>query len=164
MPSIPIRINVRFVSSLIIRLIIFHPVLTYRVEMIDLAALTVLIVDDQEFVRTIVKSMLSQLGVEKTLEAADGAQALVVAVDKNPDVVICDIQMRPVDGFDFVKKLRQTKTVSDMPVIMLTAHTDSATTEKAGGLVIDAFISKPVLASTLAQTITRVMTRRAVIG
>jgi two-component system chemotaxis response regulator CheY len=133
-------------------------------EMIDLTTLTILIVDDQEFVRTIVKSMLGQLGITNTLEAADGTEALTVVADHKPDAVICDIQMRPTDGFGFVKQLRQTKGISDIPVIMLTAHTDSATTDKAHGLNIDAFISKPVLPTTLCQTITRVITRRVVIG
>ncbi len=132
--------------------------------MIDFTTLTVLVVDDQEFVRTIVKSMLNQLGIISTLEAADGDEALDAVVAHKPDVVICDIQMRPTDGFCFVKKLRQTNGVSDIPVIMLTAHTDSATSDKAHGLNIDAFISKPVLPTTLSQTITRVMLRRVVIG
>ena len=129
--------------------------------MVDLTALTVLIVDDQEFVRTIVRSMLTQMGVESILEASDGTSALEVVGQKVPDIIICDVQMRPVDGFGFVKMLRDTQATAHVPVIMLTAHADSATVNRARELEVDDFISKPVLPTTLAQTITQVLTRRA---
>ena len=129
--------------------------------MIDLAAQTILVVDDQEFVRTIVRSMLKQLGVISVLEAADGSEALNLISGRIADVVICDVQMRPTDGFCFVRQLREDPQTRNIPVIMLTAHSDSATVEKARGLEIDAFISKPVLPATLAHTITQVLERRA---
>ena len=127
--------------------------------MIDLREQTVLVVDDQEFVRTIVRGMLKQLGIVSVVEAADGAQALSVVREHAPHVIICDVQMRPVDGFGFVRMLRETEACRTLPVIMLTAHADSATVERARDLHIDAFISKPVLPATLAQTITQVLGR-----
>ena len=132
-----------------------------RVEMVELSALTVLVVDDQEFVRTIVRSMLNQMGITLVLEAADGTEALEAVNTSRPDIIICDVQMRPVDGFSFVKLLRDTPETAEVPIIMLTAHADSATINKARDLDIDDFISKPVLPSTLSQTISRVLTQRA---
>ena len=129
--------------------------------MVDLAAQTILIVDDQEFVRTIVRSMLTQMGVTSILEASDGTQAFAVVNTQMPDIIICDVQMRPTDGFGFVKMLRDKPETANIPVIMLTAHADSATVNKARELEIDDFISKPVLPTTLAQTMTQVLTRRA---
>ena len=128
--------------------------------MVDLTTQTILIIDDQAFVRTIVRSMLTQLGVTSVLEASDGTEAIEVVNTQLPNVIICDVQMRPTDGFHFVKMLRDLPLSAKIPVIMLTAHADSATVKKARELDIDDFISKPVLPTTLAQTLTQVLSRR----
>ena len=129
--------------------------------MVDFASLKVLVIDDQEFVRTIVRGMLNQLGIGAILEAADGTQALALATSEHPDLAICDVQMRPIDGFSFVKMLRDDDALAELPVIMLTAHADSATINRARDLDVDEFISKPVLPQTLEQTINRVIQSRA---
>lgn len=126
---------------------------------VDFASLKVLVIDDQEFVRTIVKKMLTQLGLGIVLEAHDGNSGLDVVIREVPDLVICDIQMRPVDGFGFVRQLRATPAVSQTPVIMLTAHTDAATVARAKELHIDAFLAKPVLPPALKDKIARVMSK-----
>ena len=126
---------------------------------VDLASLKVLVIDDQEFVRTIVKKMLTQLGLGTVLEAHDGNSGLDVVVREAPDLVICDIQMRPVDGFGFVRQLRTTPAVSHTPVIMLTAHTDATTVARAKELAINAFLAKPVLPPALKDKIVRVMSQ-----
>ncbi len=128
--------------------------------MVNLAAKTILIVDDQQFVRTIVRSMLAQMGVTSVLEASNGEDALRSVSEYHPHAVICDIQMRPTDGFTFVRKLREDQTTAKLPVIMLTAHADSATVSRGAGLDIDAFVSKPVLPTSLGQTLTQVLERR----
>ena len=126
---------------------------------VDFGALKVLVVDDQEFVRTIVKKMLAQLGVATILEAQDGNTGLDAVVREAPDLVICDVQMRPVDGFGFVKALRATPAVSQTAVIMLTAHTDTTTISRAKELDIDAFLAKPVLPPALKEKIIRTLTK-----
>lgn len=126
-------------------------------ESVDLASLKILVIDDQEFVRTIVKKMLGQLGVGTVLEAQDGTSGLEVAKAELPDLVICDIQMRPVDGFGFVRSLRNAPDVAATPVIMLTAHTDAATVARAKELDINAFLAKPVLPPALKDKIELVM-------
>lgn len=128
--------------------------------MVDLAAQTILVIDDQAFVRTIVRSMLEQLGVTSVLEACDGTEAINIVNKHLPDIIICDVQMRPTDGFDFVRMLRSLPQSAKVPVVMLTAHADSATVKKARELDIDDFISKPVLPTTLGQTLTQVLSRR----
>ena len=126
-------------------------------DAVDFASLKILIIDDQEFVRTIVKKMLAQLGVAQVTEAQDGHSGLEVAVRETPDLVICDIQMRPIDGFGFVRSLRSTPGVTATPVIMLTAHTDAATVARARELDVGAFLAKPVLPPALKEKIIRVM-------
>lgn len=124
---------------------------------IDLGALKVLIIDDQEFVRTIVKKMLQQVGIGLVVEAHDGNSGVEVAERELPDVVICDVQMRPVDGFGFVKALRGHPFGQAMPVIMLTAHTDANTVARAKELNVDAFLAKPVLPPALKDKIMAVI-------
>jgi two-component system chemotaxis response regulator CheY len=125
---------------------------------VDLGALKVLIIDDQEFVRTIVKKMLLQIGIGTVVEAHDGTSGLEMAERELPDVVVCDVQMRPVDGFGFVKALRGLPHGRAMPVIMLTAHTDAATVGRAKELAVNAFLAKPVLPPALKDKITLVIT------
>lgn len=125
---------------------------------VDLGALKVLVIDDQEFVRTIVKKMLQQVGVGAVAEAHDGNSGLEVAEQERPDVVICDVQMRPMDGFGFVKMLRARPFGATLPVIMLTAHSDAATVSRARELNVDAFLAKPVLPPALKDKIVKVVT------
>jgi two-component system chemotaxis response regulator CheY len=124
---------------------------------VNLASLKVLVIDDQEFVRTIVKKMLSQIGLGTVLEAHDGNSGLEQVIREAPDLVICDIQMRPVDGFGFVRQLRDTPGIDHTPVIMLTAHTDAATIARAKELKISAFLAKPVLPPALKEKIINVL-------
>jgi len=124
---------------------------------VDFASLKILVIDDQEFVRTIVKKMLQQLGTGTVLEAQDGVSGLDSVRESKPDLVICDIQMRPMDGFGFVRQLRTSDDIATTPVIMLTAHTDAATIARAKDLDIGAFLAKPVLPPALKEKITQVL-------
>ncbi len=126
-------------------------------EVVDFASLKVLVIDDQEFVRTIVKKMLVQLGVGVVVEAHDGNSGIETVRREAPDLVICDIQMRPLDGFGFVRELRATPGRQTTPVIMLTAHTDASTVSRAKELDIGAFLAKPVLPPALKEKIIRVV-------
>lgn len=128
---------------------------------VDLASLKILVVDDQEFVRTIVKKMLGQLGVGAVVEAMDGNTGLEAVQRERPDLIVCDIQMRPMDGFGFVKALRATPGVEDIPVIMLTAHTDVSTVARAKELDIGAFLAKPVLPPALKDKILQLVKVKA---
>ena len=124
---------------------------------IDLGGLKALVIDDQEFVRTIVKKMLQQVGVGVIVEAHDGNSGLTVVDSERPDIVICDVQMRPVDGFGFVKALRALPFGETLPVIMLTAHTDATTVARAKELKVNAFLAKPVLPPALKEKIIKVI-------
>ena len=123
--------------------------------MVDLAAQTILIVDDQEFVRTIVRSMLTQMGVTSILEASDGTQAFAVVNTQMPDIIICDMHMDGMDGMEFVSHVRRGKTTLDRdhPVIILTGDKDrllTEVTEQAGATMV---LHKPVAIAALKQAI-----------
>ncbi|CAA7622479.1 response regulator [Magnetospirillum sp. UT-4] len=128
-------------------------------EDVDFSALRILVIDDQDFVRTIVAKMLGQIGVPTVLEAKDGASGFDVVKAERPDLVICDIQMRPMDGFGFVRMLREDPGAASTPVILLTAHTDAAGTARAKELGVNAILAKPVLPPALKERIAAVLRR-----
>lgn len=127
---------------------------------VDLASLKILVVDDQEFVRTIVRKILDQLGVGTVLEAQDGHAGLRATIAERPDLVICDIQMRPMDGFALVATLRGSPAIAATPVVMLTAHSDAVTMDRGKDLNIGAFLAKPVTPQALRDTIAAVLAHR----
>lgn len=125
----------------------------------DLGALKVLVVDDQEFVRAIVRKMLEQIGIRQVAEARDGGDGLNAVLGQRPDVVICDVQMRPMNGLEFLKALRDMPQIAATPVLMLTAHTDQATVDGAKALGVDGFLSKPVLPKVLRERIEQALAK-----
>ncbi|SEH32729.1 response regulator [Magnetospirillum fulvum] len=122
--------------------------------------LKVLIIDDQDFVRAIIRKMLGQIGIASVVEARDGSSGLDVTERERPDLVICDVRMRPLDGFGFVRSLRAHPDNAAIPVILLTAHTDEATLALAEDIGVDAFLAKPVLAPALKDKIVQVIATR----
>ena len=68
------------------------------------ADMTALIIDDQEFVVNIVCKMMEQIGFGRIETAADGQAGLHAMTDVRPHVVLCDIEMRPMDGLTFLKE------------------------------------------------------------
>jgi len=125
-----------------------------------LTRLKVLIIDDQDFVRAIIRKMLDQIGIASIVEARDGTSGLDVTDREHPDLVICDVRMRPLDGFGFVRALRAQPETKAIPVILLTAHTDEATLALADEIGVDAFLAKPVLAPALKDKITQILANR----
>ncbi len=100
------------------------------------------VVDDEENIRELVSLNLKKYGF-KTKEFADG-KALLNALNKSlPDLIILDIMMPGIDGFEVIKKLKAEKIFSVIPVILLTAKTEE--TDKIVGLEIgaDDYVTKP---------------------
>jgi two-component system chemotaxis response regulator CheY len=131
---------------------------------IALDGLKILVIDDQEFVRAIVRKMLAQIGIGSVVEAGDGTAGLDVVERERPDLVICDVQMRPLDGFGFVQALRALPVARSTPVILLTAHTDPTTLARAEDVGVDAFLAKPVLPPALKDKIISVIAASRPIG
>ena len=128
----------------------------------DLNSLTILVIDDEPFIRKLIGRMLSQLGVKDVIEAEDGADGLeqIRQSRKNIDLVICDMQMPNIDGFEFVRQLRAAKHLPhpDMPVLILTGHSDADNLHDAVNLGIQGFLTKPVSKINLEKRITSALT------
>ena len=119
---------------------------------------TALIVDDQEAVRDSVRLMLRGLGFGAITEAANGEAAKEQFASRIPDLVICDINMTPTNGFAFVKWVRLKNSGSlRTPILFLTSHTEREVVMKAKDLGVDGFLVKPVRNADLNLRVERAM-------
>ncbi|MBQ4275770.1 MAG: response regulator transcription factor [Lachnospiraceae bacterium] len=116
----------------------------------------ILVVDDEQRMRKIVKDFLVNSGYE-VIEAADGEEALDVFY-KNTDVdlIILDVMMPKLDGWDVCKQIRKD---SKVPIIMLTAKTDESDELLGFKLGIDEYISKPFSPKILVARVEAVLRR-----
>jgi len=111
----------------------------------DLAANAVplvLVVDDSITVRRVTQRLLQREGYRVTL-AADGLQALEKLQAERPTVVLSDIEMPRMDGFDLVRNIRSDARLSDLPVIMITSRIAEKHREHARELGVDHYLGKP---------------------
>lgn len=99
-----------------------------------------MIVDDDPNVRELVSVLLQNHGFE-TCEAIDGRDAMQKITNDNPDLVIIDIMMPNMDGFELCRNLR--RYYENMPVLMLTAKGELASKVKGFGLGADDYLTKP---------------------
>lgn len=114
-----------------------------------------LVVDDQEFVRKIVKTMLTQIGFVKIDVAADGTEALTTVEANRPALIICDINMKPMDGIEFIKTLRGKPEFyhKPIPIIFLTGEFSQEQATRAMELGCKSFLLKPVAPRKLQEKI-----------
>jgi DNA-binding response OmpR family regulator len=115
----------------------------------------VLIVDDERELRTMLSAYLTADGFEVS-EAADGEQALELARSGDPNVVILDVGLPGIDGFEVLGRIR---SLSDVPVIMLTARSEEV--DRVVGLTVgaDDYVTKPFSPRELSARIGAVLRR-----
>ena len=102
---------------------------------------SVLIVDDQRFN---VMELSNALRPEFAIYAAgNGTDALMVAEEHQPDLILLDIQMEDMDGFEIFTALKKSEKTKKIPVIFITGSTDAATEEKALSMGAVDYIKKP---------------------
>jgi len=121
--------------------------------------LKILLVDDNHHMRLLLTEILRAIGVKEVFEAANGAEALQT-LRRNPiDVVMTDLAMQPLDGIDFVKRLRNGHESPNpmVPVIMITGHSTMRRVAEARDAGVTEFLSKPVTARGVIERINRVV-------
>jgi phosphoserine phosphatase RsbU/P len=104
----------------------------------------ILVVDDTEFNRTLITAMLRQAGFLRIQHAVDGIDALKKIGDELPDLVILDIVMPGLDGFEVCRHLRADPRFSDLPVLVQTALSNTEDRNKAFQLGTTDLITKPI--------------------
>ena len=103
----------------------------------------VLVVDDDDDVRTIARLSLSRLGGMTVLEARSGREAVGLAAREHPDVVLLDVMMPELDGAGTLAALRAAETTRDIPVVFLTAKAMPAEVERLKALGAVDVLTKP---------------------
>ena len=113
--------------------------------------LTVLIVDDNKHMITIVKTLLRGFGISHFLEASDAAEAFDIVRSEHIDFIIVDYLMEILDGTDFVRLVRTGNDSPNpfVPIIMLTAYSERSKVLAARDAGVTEFCAKPVTAKEL---------------
>jgi len=120
----------------------------------------ILIVDDNEVNRDILATRLDAHGY-KLLQAADGEEALAVAREHRPDLLLLDIMMPKIDGIEVCRQLKQDASLPFMPIILVTAKTD--TRDVVAGLEAgaDEYLTKPIDQGALVARVRSVLRLKA---
>ena len=115
-------------------------------------AASILVIDDDESIRQLLKLHLSAAGYEVQV-AEDAISAGYLVLRSRPDLIITDVNMPHMDGFEFIAALKSDKTIPDIPVIFLTSVEEGDHRGKALGAV--GYITKPVRADRLLQLVAK---------
>jgi chemosensory pili system protein ChpA (sensor histidine kinase/response regulator) len=102
----------------------------------------VMIVDDSLTVRKITSRLLTREGFE-VVTAKDGVDALQVLTEHHPDVILLDIEMPRMDGFEFTKTIKGDPKNAHIPIIMITSRTAEKHRNHAADLGVDLYLGKP---------------------
>jgi two-component system cell cycle response regulator DivK len=102
----------------------------------------ILVVEDQEDNRRIVRDLLTANDYEMT-EAENGEEAIVAAVKDRPDLILMDIQLPVMDGYEATRRIKAEPSLSSIPIIAVTSYALSGDEEKARAAGCDDFVPKP---------------------
>jgi two-component system, chemotaxis family, chemotaxis protein CheY len=119
----------------------------------------VLVVDDEHYMRKVVRTLLMSIGVRTIYEASDGVAGLEAIRTLAPDMVILDWEMPGLDGPGFVRMVRSPETFPfpDVPIIMLTGHSERSRVIEAVKIGVNEFLLKPVSSKALQDRMTSIL-------
>ena len=115
---------------------------------------TVLLVDDSRVTREVLKVFLIATGV-KLIEASDGVEALQRVRDERPDLVVADVKMPRLNGFDLCRALQSDPATRAIPVLILTSNADPETIERCRSAGAREVLSKPIQPKPLLAAVHR---------
>ena len=104
---------------------------------------TVLLVEDNEDNRLVYRTILDHFGFE-VLEAADGEEGIRRARADEPDLILMDVSIPKIDGWEATRRLKADPLTASIPIIALTAHALATDREKAREAGCDGYLAKPV--------------------
>ncbi len=116
----------------------------------------ILTADDNMQIRMLVKAALRSLGHD-LIEAVDGEQALEMAIEHRPDLVLLDVTMPKLDGWEVLHFLRQRPETMDVPVMMLTTAAQGSDLAHAEALGCNGYLTKPFTPADLRQRVEQML-------
>jgi chemosensory pili system protein ChpA (sensor histidine kinase/response regulator) len=117
----------------------------------------VMVVDDSLTVRKITSRLLARSGFQ-VVTAKDGVDAMEQLADALPDVMLLDVEMPRMDGFELTKRMRQDPRTRNLPIIMITSRTADKHRQYAMELGVNAYLGKPYHEEELLENIARFVT------
>lgn len=129
-------------------------------QVLDLTNVSFLVVDDNAFMRQLLKMMLIAFKVGDIKEAADGVDALeLLQSGFHPDIILTDAEMPIMDGLELARMIRKSEDIEDhfTPIILVTAYSDLSHIFAARDAGINEFLAKPVSAAELFRRIDSVI-------
>jgi CheY-like chemotaxis protein len=115
----------------------------------------ILIVDDEKHIRALLRQQLEEAGY-RTIEAQNGREAIELVRKGRPDLIILDILMPGIDGFEVANILKQNNETADIPIMILSIVEDK---ERGYRLGVDSYLTKPVDAEQLLSTVSLLAAR-----
>ena len=118
----------------------------------------ILIVDDDPDIRLLLDFNLSKSGYE-VLEAANGAEALDIIKEHEVNLVVTDLTMPVMDGYELIKNLRESPGTSKIPVLMLTAREEERISRAGMANPFDDYLPKPFATADLREKIEKLLSK-----
>ena len=112
----------------------------------------ILVVEDQEDLRGILRDLLNSSGYEM-LEAADGQAGVGKAKAEKPDLILMDIQMPVMDGYDASRLIKADPNLKSIPIVAVSSFAMKGDEEKARGAGCDHYVTKPYSPMQLLKTV-----------
>ena len=121
-------------------------------------SMTVLVVDDEPHMRKLIEIHLKRAG-HIVISAKNGREALTVAAEKSPDLIVMDVMMSEMDGLTALAQLKSDTATNNIPVIMLTARGHTMTRQEAEESGAESFLNKPFSPTQLLTEIQRLASK-----
>ena len=115
-----------------------------------------LLVEDNEDNRTIYSTVLRYLGYQ-VIEAVDGLQAVALARSEHPDLILMDISIPGMDGWEATRVLRQDPATQEIPIIALTAHALPDDRKRATEVGFTSYLAKPIEPNAVVAEVRRLL-------
>jgi two-component system cell cycle response regulator DivK len=119
----------------------------------------VLIVEDQADLRQLYAQQLTMCGFD-VIEAANGAEAVASTAAASPDVVLMDLSLPVIDGWEATRRIKADERTAHIPIVALTAHDGSGELQRATHAGCDWFVPKPCPPDALITELRRVLEAR----
>jgi len=117
-------------------------------------AATILVCDDDPSLRELVRAVLGSR--YRFVEAADGTEALTIAHEERPDLIVLDVMLPGLSGIEVLEELRSTESLKDIPVVVITAWSHAEIEVQVAGA--DRFVSKPFDPDELSTAVEELLT------
>ena len=114
----------------------------------------ILVVEDNALNLELVRDILTAEGYE-VLEAADGPTGVAVALAERPELILMDLQLPGLDGFQATQQIRADPKLRDVPIVAVTAHAMKGDDDRARAAGCDGFVAKPIQVREFVATVER---------